>query len=82
MRHGLQVFVGGENPLRADQSTDLKDEREEGGKINSAQRAQEKPARNQAVVRAMLRVEQPSDGMGKPVHCVPNYSDGNERTER
>src|SRR5579864_7816731 len=63
-----QILVCRQNSFRSNEPTDLKDEREEGGKINTAKGSQEKPAWNQAVKCAMLRVEQPADGGRNPFH--------------
>src|SRR5260370_38965384 len=76
--HRLEVLLGRKNSLRADESADLKNEREEGRVIDQAQGAQEKPARNQAVRDAALGIEEPAnDGRGRPVHSRgPLYKAG------
>jgi hypothetical protein len=46
----------------------LKEEREERGEVDHAERAEEEPAREEAVARAMLGIEEPAeDGGGTTV---------------
>src|ERR1700741_308227 len=80
MRHGLEVLVSGKNPLRSNEPADLKNQRVEGGKINTGECAQEEPAWNQAIDRTTLRVKKPSDGGPIPIHeRQPLY--GQKRTQ-
>ena len=73
-RHCFEIFVGGKNSVRADESADLKDQREEGRKINQAERAQKDPARKQAVRRAIFRIEPPAnEGRRRPSPWRSNY---------
>jgi hypothetical protein len=44
MRHGLQILVCRQDSVRPDEATDLKDEREKRGKINTPERPQKDPA--------------------------------------
>ena len=86
MRHGSQEFVGRKNSVGANQAANLKDQRIEGGEVDQAERAQENPARNQALAKAVFRVEEPADdGARRPVHrgriiptrsaqCLARYS--------
>ncbi len=67
LRHGLQIFVGGQNSLRADEAANLKNQRVECGEVDEAKGAQKNPARNQAFGCAVLRIKQPAVGAG-PVH--------------
>ncbi len=68
-RHCFEIFVGWKNPLRADEPTNLKYQREEGRKVNQAERAQKDPARKQTVRRAVLRIEPPAnEGRRAQVH--------------
>src|SRR5580693_9779816 len=69
MRHRVQIVACGHDTFGADQTADLEDQGEEGREIDKAQRAQKEPAWNQAIRRAMLRVQQPADGgCRSPVH--------------
>ena len=73
-RHRFQIFVGGKNSLRADESANLKDQREECRKVNQAERTQEDPARKQAVRRTVLRIEPPAnEGRRAPGPWRSNY---------
>ncbi len=54
----VQILARRQNPLRADQSLDLKQQRKERRKVDQPQRAQKQPARDQAVRRAVFRIEE------------------------
>src|SRR3984893_2680664 len=72
----LQIFSGGENSMRPNQSTDLKDQREKRRIINKPERAQKNPAGEQAARSALFRIKQPAqNGRRWPVvHLRPHYS--------
>jgi hypothetical protein len=67
MGHGSKIFVRRQNPFRSNKPTDLKDEREESGKIDAGECSQEEPSWTEAVTGALLRVKQNADGPN-PVH--------------
>src|SRR6266851_6321052 len=70
-----QGFGGGENPVGADESADLEEEGDKSREVNHAEGAEEEPAREKAVARAALGIEEPAeDGSGTKVHdAVPIY---------
>ena len=47
-----KIVAGGQNSVRADETADLKEQGEKCGEVDAAERAQEEPARNQAVRRS------------------------------
>ena len=65
----MKIFVRRQNPFWSNEPANLKDEREEGGKIDAAECPQEQPSWTEAVFGAMLRVKQHADG-SNPVHDV------------
>ena len=67
--YSAKVFGGGKNSIGADQATDLEDEGEEGGEVDYAEGAEEKPTREEAMTVAVLGVERPAeDRWGREVH--------------
>ena len=72
----LEIVVGWQNPLRADETADLKDEGEKCGKVDGAERPKEKPARNQAVWSSVLPIKEPADrGRRASVHDRSDYTE-------
>src|SRR5260370_39875868 len=71
-----QVFAGGENSMRPNQSTDLKDQREKRRIVNKPESAQKNPAGEQAARSALFRIEQPAQNecRGPVAHLRPHYS--------
>ena len=69
MCYCAKIFVRRQDPFGSNEPANLKDEREEGGKIDAAECPQEQPSWTEAVFGAMLRVKQHADG-SNPVHDV------------
>src|ERR1700733_13201257 len=68
MRDRSQIFVGGQNPLRPNKPSNLKDKRVKGRRINTAECPQKQPPWSQAIDSATLRVKQPVDSGQHLVH--------------
>ena len=80
--HGAQIFGGGKNSVGADEAADLEYERVKGGEIDQPDSAEEKPAREKAVARAVGGIEQPAeDGGGGEVHGGGTYPESNIQVE-
>ena len=54
----LQIKVCGQDSLGADESADLEEQREEDGKVDEAETAQEEPAGNQVAGSPLLAAEE------------------------
>lgn len=61
LRELLEIRSGGQDALWADLAANLENEREECGKINESKRAEEKPARDEAVAVSVVWIEEPAD---------------------
>jgi len=61
---GVEVVGGGEDAVRADETVDLKDEREEGGEVDEAEGAEEEPAGEEVVGKAVFGGEEAAEGDG------------------
>ena len=75
LRYRFQVAAGGQNSRQTDETADLKAQGEKRGEVDDPERAQEQPARNQAVRGPMLPVKQPTErGPSCPVHDRGHYT--------
>src|SRR5260370_20710124 len=67
--NSLKKRSGGQNSLRADQTSYLKCQRKESGKVNSAERTQKQPTRDMPFGLPFPRSKQPSnDRQRRPAH--------------
>src|SRR5580700_4362947 len=72
----LKIAAGRQNAFWADETANLKDQREECGKVDRAERAKEYPARNEAVWISLLPTKEPTDrGRRASVHDRCNYTE-------
>ena len=66
----LEVEVCGQDAVGADEAEDLEQEREEGGEVDEAQGAEEKPAGDEVVGQAVCSGEEVVDELARGLHFL------------